>query len=85
MVVHSNQIKLYSICYYIIQQEQVPLLKLLFVEYCKTKLTEKQFLLLLMLVQIISKNGIQNDPLYEFMKQYIHKNKYSIVKQLLNV
>lgn len=85
IMVEANQIKLYSICYYIIQQEEIPLLKLLFVEYCKSKLTEKQFILLLMMVHLIAKNSIQDDPLYEFMKDYITKHKYSITKQLLNV
>ena len=85
MVVQANQIKLYSICYCVIQEEQIPLLKLLFVEYCKSKLTEKQFILLLMMVHLISKNSIQDDPLYEFMKHHIKLHKYSITKQLLNV
>jgi hypothetical protein len=85
MTIHSNQIKVYSICYYIIQQEQVPLLKLLFVEYCKSKLTDKQYILLLMMVHLMSKNNISNDPLYEFMKQHIQQHKYTITKQLLNV
>jgi|TARA_B110000495_G_C22856938_1_gene499691 hypothetical protein len=85
MVVQANQIKLYAICYYVIQQEQIPLLKLLFMEYCKSKLTEKQFILLLMLVHMLTKNGIHNDPLYDFIKQHIKEHKYSITKQLLNV
>lgn len=85
MTVKANQLKLYSICYYVIQQEQIPLLKLLFVEYCKSKLTDKQFILLLIFVHILNKKGIRNDPLYDFIKQHIKTHKYSITKQLLNV
>ena len=85
MSIQSNQIKLFSICYHIIEKQQIPLMKLLFIEYCKTKLTEKQFILLLMVSHLLSRTDLTNDPLYEFMDTHIKENKHIITKQLLNI
>ena len=81
----NNQIKVFSICYSIIEQEKHPLLKVLFIDYCKKHLTEKQFILALMIAHLIHKNNMSKDPLYEFMKGYIFHNKHTIIKQLLYV
>ena len=80
-----NQLKLFSICYHIIDIENIPLLKLLFIEYCKSELTNKQFILVLIVSQVISKTDLTKDPLYEFMKYHINNNKHIITKQLLNI
>ena len=57
----------------------------IFIDYCKTKLTEKQFILVLMVARLISKTNMSKDPLYEFMKEYISENKNNVMKQLLYV
>lgn len=85
MSVKSNQIKLYAICYDIILKTNLPLMRLLFIEYCKTKLSEKQFVILLMISKIMYNTNMNKDPLYEFMNSYINDNKQTILLQLLNI
>jgi hypothetical protein len=85
MSVKSNQIKLYAICYDIILKTNLPLMRLLFIEYCKTKLSEKQFVILLMISKIMYNTNMNKDPLYEFMNTYINDNKQTILLQLLNI
>lgn len=85
MSVKSNQIKLYAICYDIILKTNLPLMRLLFIEYCKTKLSEKQFVILLMISKIMYNTNMNKDPLYEFMNTYINDNKQTILVQLLNI
>jgi hypothetical protein len=85
MSVKSNQIKLYAICYDIILKTNLPLMRLLFIEYCKTKLSEKQFVILLMISKIMYNTNMNKDPLYEFMNTYINDNKQTILIQLLNI
>ena len=63
MSVKSNQIKLYAICYDIILKTNLPLMRLLFIEYCKTKLSEKQFVILLMISKIMYNTNMNKDPL----------------------
>ena len=85
MSVKSNQIKLYAICYDIILKTNLPLMRLLFIEYCKTKLSEKQIVLLLIISKIMYNTNMNKDPLYEFMNTYINDNKQTILVQLLNI
>ena len=85
MSVKTNQIKLYAICYDIILKTNYPLMKLLFIEYCKTKLSEKQIVLLLIISKIMYNTNMNKDPLYEFMNNYIKENKQNILLQLLNI
>ena len=85
MTVKTNQIKLYAICYDIILKTNLPLMKLLFIEYCKTKLSEKQIVLLLIISKIMYNTNMNKDPLYEFMNTYINDNKQTILVQLLNI
>ena len=85
MTVKTNQIKLYAICYDIILKTNLPLMKLLFIEYCKTKLSEKQIVLLLIISKIMYNTNMNKDPLYEFMNTYINDNKQTILLQLLNI
>lgn len=85
MNVKSNQIKLYAICYDIILKTNLPLMRLLFIEYCKTKLSEKQIVILLMISKIMYNTNMNKDPLYEFMNTYINDNKQTILVQLLNI
>lgn len=85
MTVKTNQIKLYAICYDIILKTKLPLMKMLFIEYCKTKLTQKQITLLLIISKLMYNTNMFNDPLYEFMNNYIEKNKATITMKLLNV
>ena len=85
MSVKSNQIKLYAICYDIILKTNLPLMRLLFIEYCKTKLSEKQIVILLMISKIMYNTNMNKDPLYEFMNTYINDNKQTILVQLLNI
>ena len=85
MSVKSNQIKLYAICYDIILKANLPLMKLLFIEYCKTKLTEKQIVILLIISKLMYNTNMNKDPLYEFMNTYINENKQTILLQLLNI
>lgn len=85
MSVKSNQIKLYAICYDIILKTNLPLMRLLFIEYCKTKLSEKQIVILLMISKIMYNTNMNKDPLYEFMNTYINDNKQTILLQLLNI
>ena len=60
-------------------------MRLLFIEYCKTKLSEKQFVILLMISKIMYNTNMNKDPLYEFMNTYINDNKQTILLQLLNI
>lgn len=85
MTVKSSQIKLYAICYDIILKSNLPLMKMLFIEYCKTKLSEKQIILLLIISKLMYNTNMNKDPLYEFMNTYIKDNKHTILLQLLNV
>ena len=85
MTVKTTQIKVYAICYYIILKTNLPLMRMLFIEYCKTKLTEKQIILLLMISKLMYNSNMNKDPLYEFMNTYIQDNKRTILLQLLNV
>ncbi len=85
MTVKTSQIKLYAICYDIILKTKLPLMKMLFIEYCKTKLTQKQITLLLIISKLMYNTNMFNDPLYEFMNNYIEKNKATITMKLLNV
>ncbi len=85
MSVKSNQIKLYAICYDIILKTNLPLMRLLFIEYCKTKLTEKQIVILLIISKLMYNTNMNKDPLYEFMNTYINENKQIILLQLLNI
>ncbi len=85
MTVKSNQIKLYAICYDIILKSNLPLMKMLFIEYCKIKLSEKQIILLLIISKLMYNSNMNKDPLYEFMNTYINDNKQTILLQLLNI
>ena len=85
MTVKTTQIKLYAMCYDIILKTNLPLMKLLFIEYCKTKLSEKQIILLLIISKLMYNTNMKKDPLYEFMNNYIEHNKHTILLQLLNV
>tara|TARA_B100000902_G_C26894880_1_gene709219 strand:+ start:208 stop:465 length:258 start_codon:yes stop_codon:yes gene_type:complete len=85
MTVKSNQIKLYAICYDIILKSNLPLMKMLFIEYCKIKLSEKQLILLLIISKLMYNSNMNKDPLYEFMNTYINDNKQTILLQLLNI
>jgi hypothetical protein len=69
MTVKTSQIKLYAICYDIILKTKLPLMKMLFIEYCKTKLTQKQITLLLIISKLMYNKNMFNDPLYEFMNK----------------
>ena len=85
MTVKSNQIKLYAICYDIILKSNLPLMKMLFIEYCKINLSEKQLILLLIISKLMYNSNMNKDPLYEFMNTYINDNKQTILLQLLNI
>ena len=85
MTVKSNQIKLYAICYDIILKSNLPLMKMLFIEYCKIKLSEKQIILVLIISKLMYNSNMNKDPLYEFMNTYINDNKQTILLQLLNI
>lgn len=85
MTVKTSQIKLYAICYDIILKTKLPLMKMLFIEYCKTKLTDKQLVLLLMISTLMYKSDMKKDHLYEFLNTYIQKNKHTIMLKLLNI
>jgi hypothetical protein len=85
MTVKSSQIKLYAICYDIILKSNLPLMKMLFIEYCKIKLSEKQLILLLIISKLMYNSNMNKDPLYEFMNTYINDNKQTILLQLLNI
>ena len=85
MTVKTSQIKLYAMCYDIIVKLNIPLMRLLFIEYCKTKLTDKQLVLLLMISKLMYNADMKKDHLYEFLSTYIQKNKHTIMLKLLNV
>ena len=85
MTIKTTQIKVYAICYDIILKTNLPLMKMLFIEYCKTKLTEKQMILMLMISTLMYKSDMKKDHLYEFLSIYIQKNKHTIMLKLLNV
>ena len=85
MTIKTSQIKLYAMSYDIIVKLNIPLMKLLFIEYCKTKLTEKQMILMLMISTLMYKSDMNKDHLYEFLSIYIQKNKHTIMLKLLNV
>ena len=50
-----------------------------------SKLTQKQITLLLIISKLMYNTNMFNDPLYEFMNNYIEKNKATITMKLLNV
>jgi len=81
-----NKLKLFCITFHILHKYNYVLLQLLFCEYCKEQLSEKQYLLFLILNTIYE----ENEPLilcslYEFIEEYIIIHKDNITKQLLYV